>query len=44
MPANDGLRELEMVMEHDGFTAAADEWVSELTYEEFKTASRFVGF
>ncbi len=44
MPAKDGLREPEMVMEYDGFTAATDEWLSELTYEEFKTASRFLSF
>ncbi len=44
MPAKDGLREPEMVMENEGLAAAADEWLSQLTYEEFKTASRLISF
>jgi len=33
-----------MVMEYDGFTTAADDWLNKLIYEEFKTASKFVSF
>ena len=44
MPAREGLQEPGMVIEYDGFTAAADAWLSELPYEEFKITSRFVNF